>query len=71
MLTQSEEYVIKKVIARLECQLRRDGTHGEADDVREALLGPAKIYLDTWVIAPLRMMLREHRDIELAQRMVR
>lgn len=72
MLTQSEEYVIKKAIARLECQPRPDGTAGESDEVRKALLDPnARIYLDTWVIAPLRMMLREHRNIELAQQMVR
>lgn len=71
MLTASEEYVIKKVIARLECQPRPDGSEGESPEVREALRGPAKLYLETWVIPPLRMMLREHRDIELAQRMAR
>jgi hypothetical protein len=72
MLTASEECVIKKIIARLECQPRPDGTAGESDEVRAALKSfNAKIYLETWVIPPLRMMLREHRDIELAQRLVR
>jgi hypothetical protein len=48
-MTQGEEQTIRNVIARLRCEVRPNGSHGESDEVREALTGyHARIYLDTW-----------------------
>ena len=72
-MTKTEIATLQAVIRRLKCEPVRwqDGTlrPGEADEVREALRGPAALYLDTWVIPALEMLLPgENRDPELARR---
>jgi hypothetical protein len=70
-LTKTEEYVIRNLIKRLRCEPVKwqDGTEhpGEADKVRDALTGDAKLFLESWVIAPLELLLPgDDRDPELA-----
>ena len=66
-MTQGEEQTIRNVIAQLRCVPRPDGSAREAEKVREALRGPAKIYLETWVIGALECLLPERRDVRRAQ----
>lgn len=73
-LSNTEQEVIQNVISRLRCEpvKLQNGTtmNGEADEVREALTGPAKLYLDTWVINALEMLLPgERRNPQLARRL--
>lgn len=74
-LSKTEERVLRNVILRLQCAPVRhsDGSYrpGESEEVRAALTGDAKLFLDTWVIAPLAMLLPEQRDTELAERLSR
>ena len=43
---------------------------GEGDEVYNALKGGARLYLDTWVIPALEMILPgEGRDVDLARRL--
>jgi hypothetical protein len=48
-----------------------NGHHRETEDVREALIETAGLYLDTWVIAALERLLPESRDPVLALRLCR
>lgn len=76
-LTKAEQQIIENVIARLRCTpihnwggIPGNTQHGEADEVRAALTGPAKLYLDTWVIMVLELMLPgEFRDPALGARL--
>jgi hypothetical protein len=70
-MTNTEASIIREAVARLECAPRADGGEREADTVRDALRGPARLYLETWVVAPLRYMLPESRNIELAAKLAR
>jgi hypothetical protein len=70
-MTKTEELVIRNVIARLQCKPMSNGHHRETEDVREALIETAGLYLDTWVIAALERLLPESRDPVLALRLCR
>jgi hypothetical protein len=74
-LSKTEERVIREIIARLECQpksVNGEPFPRESDEVRAALTGShAKIYLDTWVIAPMKLLLPESRNPSLAERLAR
>lgn len=65
-MNKSEEQTIRNVIDALRCKPRPDGSAGEAEEVREALRGPARLYLETWVIGALECLLPEQRDLKLA-----
>lgn len=56
-LSKTEQQVIENVIKRLKCQPHPGGQSREADHVREALRGPAALYLETWVIPALELLL--------------
>jgi hypothetical protein len=72
MLSKTEEAVIRNVIGRLRCEPRGESRlPREADEVREALRGPAKLYLETWVIGALEHLLPESRNPDLARRLSR
>jgi hypothetical protein len=58
-MTKSEEKVLRNIVRRLK------GEHA-AEHVRAALTGPARIYLETWVIPALEHLLPEKRDVKLA-----
>ena len=71
-MTNTEQTIIRELIARLECAPRADGGPRESDEVRAALRSrAARLYLETWVVPPLRMMLPESRNIELAANLAR
>ncbi len=62
-MTKTEEATIRNVIESL---------RGEraSPEVKEALTGPAKLYLETWVIAALELLLPgPRRDPKLARRL--
>lgn len=56
-MTKTEVAAIRAVIKRLRCEPNGRGEPREADYVREALTGPARIYLDTWVTGALECLL--------------
>jgi hypothetical protein len=58
-VNSSEQQVIRNVIRRLR------GEHS-SEEVTEALTGPARLYLETWVIPALELLMPEHRDLKLA-----
>lgn len=74
-----ESAVIAAVVARLECRPHSDGFQSAAPEVVEALRGPARLYLDTWVTGALRCLLPDPtaesaaspfgRDVDLAYRL--
>lgn len=78
-LTKTEAETIQNVINRLRCtpiqnfhSIPGNTQHRESDEVRAALTGPAKIYLDTWVIGALvRLLPGEKRDPDTARRLSR
>ena len=75
-MTKTEQQVIENVIKRLRCETHKlpDGTERqrESDEVRAALTGDAKLFLDTWVIGALELLLPgESRNPELALRLSR
>ncbi len=70
-MNKTEEKIVRNVIARLRCDVRSDGSHREADQVRKALTGPAALYLDTWVTGALECLLDETRDLELGESLSR
>jgi hypothetical protein len=63
-MTKGEQEVIRNVIEKL-----RGGR--AAPKAREALTGPARLYLETWVIGSLQLLLPESRDVSLARKMSR
>lgn len=76
-MTKTEERVLRNVIRRLKCEpiknwggVPGNTQQGESDEVRNALRGDAAIYLDTWVIPALELLLPgDRRDPALAQRL--
>lgn len=71
-LSKTEQQVIENLIKKLKCQPHPSGQPREADHVREALRGPAALYLDTWVIPALELLLPgDKRSPELALRLSR
>lgn len=63
-MTKAEIDTIQNVIARLKAEGR------EADEVKEALHGPARLWFETWVIGPLELLLPgDGRDPKLALRL--
>lgn len=68
-MSNSEKQVIRNVIKRLRCEPHDNGFPREADRVREALTGDAKLYLETWVTGALVCLLDDEpdqRDVKLA-----
>ncbi len=66
-MTMTEQEVIRNVINRLRCNPRDSGGHRETKEVRNALRGDARLYLDTWVTGALECLLDECRDVKLAR----
>jgi hypothetical protein len=58
-MTKTEKEIIENVIRRLRGQ-------GCSPEVKAALTGPAGLYLETWVISALEIMVSEKRDMKLA-----
>lgn len=61
-MTNQEKRIIANVIKRL------NGGRS-SDEVRQALTGPTRLYLQTWVLSALELMIkpnRTRRDIDLA-----
>ena len=74
-MTKTEVATIQAVINRLRCEPFRlpDGRvrKGESDEVHRALTGPARFYLETWVIGALELLLPgDDRDPAAALRIV-
>lgn len=66
-LTKQEKRILRDAVARLR------GTNA-ATEVREALTGPARSFLETWVIPSLEILARDDRsrhDMRLAEDLVR
>lgn len=62
-MTQGEENTIKNIICRLKAE-RLGAANGYCE------LKPSdRIYIDTWLIGPLELLLHPDRDVELAERM--
>lgn len=58
-MTKTEEIVIRSAIARL------SGDTNTSEEVAKALANPAlRIWLDTWVIAPLALVLPDCDELE-------
>jgi len=60
-MTKAEERTIRNIITRLELP-RLGAAEGSNENV-------SRIYVDTWLIAPLRALLPESRDPQLAVKM--
>lgn len=67
-MNKTERRVIRNLITKL-------GPDSRAiDSVKEALTGPARVYIRSWIIAPLELLIKEDReryDLDLADRMSR
>lgn len=85
-MTKQEEQTIRNIIARLEkpnCGAAMSGTFntdlGKLLEIAETLRGNvshevevvSRIYLDTWVLPPLKMLLPESHNPRLAKSMSR
>jgi hypothetical protein len=53
----TEKRALRKVIKRLRPQ------EGVTPSIREALNGPARLYLDTWVIGVLELLVKDDRTL--------
>lgn len=61
-MNQTERRIIRNVVARLRGKRA-------CEEVKAALTGPARLYLETWVIPSLEILAREDRtrdDLSLA-----
>jgi hypothetical protein len=67
-MTKSEIETIRNIVARLKAD--RLGAAEGGDYVLDLSHG-ARLYVDTWLIAPLEMLLPETRNVDLAVRMSR
>jgi hypothetical protein len=56
-MNPTEKRAIRKVIKRLRPE------EGVSPAVREALNGPARLYLDTWVIGVLELLAKDDRSL--------
>jgi hypothetical protein len=56
-MNPTEKRAIRKVIRRLRPE------EGVSPKVREALNGPARLYLDTWVIGVLELLVKDDRSL--------
>ena len=64
-MTKGEAEVLRNVIARLE------GNERASETVAQFFQGEGRPYARTWLIAPLRALLPESRDMRHARRMSR
>jgi len=62
-MTAGEIETIQNIIDRLK-QPRLGAAEGYNENI-------SRLYVDTWLIAPLEFLLPENRDVELARRMSR
>lgn len=72
-MTHGEEQTIRNVIARLKAERL-----GAADGVLDSIVPfdtpdgrTGRLYIDTWIIAPLQMLLPESRNVKTALAMSR
>lgn len=73
-LTKQEQTVIRNLLRRLKAPNCGCSHFGEAEATAAELNArglevPSRIYLDTWVIPGLEMLLPESRNVDLAERL--
>jgi hypothetical protein len=66
-MTQKEIETIRNIVARLKADRLGAAEGGYVPDLPQG----ARLYVDTWLIAPLEMLLPEGRNVDLAVRMSR
>lgn len=57
-MNPTEKRALRKVIARLRVE-----AEGVSPHVKEALRGPARLYVETWVLGPLELLIKEDRTL--------